>query len=141
MNVHLIQRKLFNLIKVAHNLGKPFPPSAFQVRCAGYKGVLAFDPTLEGKKASFRPSMRKFESTHNRLEVTHTSQAQRVYLNHQVIMLLSNLGVPDDAFIALQKAMLDKLAGTFNWLDYQLEVIPIKHPKNLRGLPNITGVL
>ena len=85
--------------------------------------------------------MRKFESNHNRLEVTHTSQAQRVYLNHQVIMLLSNLGVPDDAFIALQKAMLDKLAGTFNWLYYQLEVIPIKHPKNLRGLPNITGVL
>ena len=55
--------------------------------------------------------MRKFQSSHDRLEVTHTSRPQSVYLNHQVIMLLSNLGVPDDAFIALQKEMLDKLAG------------------------------
>jgi hypothetical protein len=57
--------------------------------------------------------MRKFESNHRRLEVTHTSRPQAVFLNQQVIMLLSNLEVPDEAFIDLQKEMLDKLASKF----------------------------
>ena len=55
--------------------------------------------------------MHKFESFHRRLEVLQTSRPQVVYLNHQVIMLLSNLGVPDEVFIKLQNDMLDKLAG------------------------------
>ena len=55
--------------------------------------------------------MRKFHSPHRRLEVLQTSRPQSVYLNHQVIMLLSNLGVPDKVFIKLQSDMLDKLAG------------------------------
>lgn len=55
--------------------------------------------------------MRKFESSHRRLEVLHTSRAQVVFLNHQLIMLLSNLGIPDDVFMNLQRNMLDKLAG------------------------------
>ena len=59
----------------------------------------------------FRPSMRKFESTHRRLEVLLTSHPQVVFLNHQLVMLLSNLGIPDDVFMNLQRNMLDKLAG------------------------------
>ena len=55
--------------------------------------------------------MRKFESSHRRLEVLQTSRAQVVFLNHQLIMLLSNLGIPDDVFMNLQRNMLDKLAG------------------------------
>ena len=74
--------------------------------------MLTLDPTLLGKTARFRPSMRKFESSHRRLEVLQTSRPQAVFLNHQLIMLLSNLGVPDDVFIKLQRDMLDKLAGT-----------------------------
>lgn len=69
------------------------------------------DPRLRGNKAVFRPSMRKFESTHRRLEVLQTSRPQVVFLNHQLIMLLSNLGIPDDVFMNLQRNMLDKLAG------------------------------
>ena len=60
--------------------------------------------------------MRKFESPHRRLEVVHTSRPQTVYLNHQVIMLLSNLGVPDEVFIQLQDDMLNQLAGKLNYL-------------------------
>ena len=86
-------------------------PSAIQIRFAGCKGVLTLDPTLPGNKAVFRPSMRKFESPHRRLEVLQTSRAQVVFLNHQLIMLLSNLGVPDEVFLNLQRAMLDGLAG------------------------------
>lgn len=69
------------------------------------------DPRLPGKKAVFRPSMRKFESSHRRLEVLQTSRPQVVFLNHQLVMLLSNLGIPDDVFMNLQRNMLDKLAG------------------------------
>ena len=86
-------------------------PSAIQIRFAGCKGVLTLDPTLPEKKAVFRPSMRKFESPHRRLEVLQTSRPQVVFLNHQLIMLLSNLGVPDEVFLNLQRAMLDRLAG------------------------------
>ena len=99
------------IFQVAKNLQKPFIPSAFQVRFAGYKGVLVCDPTLTGKTAKFRPSMRKFKSNHQRLEVTNTSRPQPVYLNHQVIMLLSNLGVSDEIFLSMQKEMLHKLGG------------------------------
>ena len=88
-----------------------FVPSAIQIRFAGCKGVLTLDPRIPGKKALFRPSMRKFESPHNRLEVLQTSRPQAVFLNHQLIMLLSNLGVPDEVFMNLQRAMLDRLAG------------------------------
>lgn len=69
------------------------------------------DPSLPGQEAVFRPSMRKFESPHRRLEVLQTSRPQAVFLNHQLIMLLSNLGVPDEVFMNLQRAMLDRLAG------------------------------
>ncbi|KAJ7353981.1 hypothetical protein OS493_030827 [Desmophyllum pertusum] len=97
--------------EVVKKIAKPFKPSAFQIRFAGNKGVLALDPSLSGKQASFRPSMHKFESFHRRLEVLQTSRAQAVYLNHQVIMLLSNLGVPDEVFIKLQSDMLERLAA------------------------------
>ncbi|KAM7444491.1 hypothetical protein ABFA07_006888 [Porites harrisoni] len=97
--------------EVVRKIAKPFKPSAFQIRFSGFKGVLAVDPRLPGKQAIFRPSMCKFESFHRRLEVLQTSRPQVVYLNHQVIMLLSNQGVPDDVFIRLQSKMLEKLAG------------------------------
>jgi RNA-dependent RNA polymerase len=65
-------------------IGKKFKPSAFQIRFAGYKGVLAVDAQLTGKEAFFRKSMRKFVSKHRRLEVIQTSRPQAVFLNHQV---------------------------------------------------------
>lgn len=55
--------------------------------------------------------MRKFESSHRRIEVLQTSRPQAVFLNHQLIILLSNLGIPDDVFMKLQRGMLDRLAG------------------------------
>lgn len=86
-------------------------PSAIQVRFAGCKGVLTLDPRLPDNIAVFRPSMRKFESSHRRIEVLQTSRPQAVFLNHQLIILLSNLGIPDDVFMKLQRDMLDRLAG------------------------------
>ncbi|XP_068758709.1 uncharacterized protein [Montipora capricornis] len=99
------------LTEVVRKIAKPFMPSALQIRFAGFKGVLTLDPRVVGKRVFLRPSMQKFKSSHRRLEVLQTSRPQAVYLNHQVIMLLSNQGVPDEVFISLQTDMLDKLAG------------------------------
>ena len=97
--------------QVAKKIAKNFLPSAIQVRFAGCKGVLTLDPRLPDNIAVFRPSMRKFESSHRRIEVLQTSRPQAVFLNHQLIILLSNLGIPDDVFMKLQRNMLDRLAG------------------------------
>ncbi|XP_044182237.1 uncharacterized protein LOC114966062 isoform X2 [Acropora millepora] len=97
--------------QVAKTIALDVTPSAIQIRFAGFKGVLALDPTLSGKTAVFRPSMRKFESPHRRLEVLQTSRPQPVFLNHQLIILLSSLGIPDEVFMNLQRRMLDRLAG------------------------------
>ena len=85
--------------QVAKTIALDFTPSAIQIQFAGFKGVLALDPKLSGKTAVFRPSMRKFESPHCRLEVLQTSRPQPVFLNHQLITLLSSLGIPDEVFI------------------------------------------
>ena len=117
-------------LQVSRKLGWSVVPSAFQVRFAGCKGVLTLDPTLPGKTAHFRPSMRKFESDHRRLEVIQGSRAQSVFLNHQVILLMSNLGVRDEDFINLQREMLDNLAGTNadNRTTDPWTVLPHPHP-------------
>lgn len=94
-------------------IDKKLPPSAFQIRFAGYKGVLTTDPQIQDNLIQLRPSMRKFQSSHRRLEVLQTSRPQAVYLNHQLIMLLSNLGVADEVFLRHQEKMLDALACTY----------------------------
>ena len=81
------------------------------MRFAGSKGVLCQDPNIPDNYVCIRGSMRKFESNHRRLELLQTSRPQAVYLNHQIIMLLSNLGVPDEIFLDLQQRVLDNLAG------------------------------
>ena len=96
-------------------VGKPTSTSALQIRFAGCKGVLCVDTNLRGNQMCVRPSMKKFESPHTRLELLQTSRPQAVYLNQQTIMLLSNLGVPDEIFLNLQQKMLDSLAGIFLW--------------------------
>ena len=112
MSVVLTKNLFFFLsMQVCLRVGKPASRSALQIRFAGCKGVLCVDPRLRGLQICIRPSMKKFESPHRRLELLQTSRPQAVYLNQQTIMLLSNLGVPDEIFLHLQKRMLDSLAG------------------------------
>ncbi len=54
--------------------------------------------------------MCKFQSEHYVLEVLNTTQIIPCYLNRQVLVILSGLGVPDSAFSVLQDQMFNKMA-------------------------------
>lgn len=94
-------------------------PSAFQVRFGGAKGMLtvwdaAFpkvDTVRDGKRIEviLRGSMKKFECNHNTLEIVGYSKRLPLFLNRQIITLLSGLGVPDEVFEKLQSKVLRQL--------------------------------
>ncbi|KAG0237883.1 hypothetical protein BGW41_008309 [Actinomortierella wolfii] len=98
---------------IQNRLDKEVAPSAFQIRLGGSKGVLAVaaqDPERKSPNTDFwvaiRPSMNKFDSNHYVLEVIKTSSFIPSYLNRQIIVLLSALGVPDKVFLDYKDQMV-----------------------------------
>lgn len=82
-------------------------PSAFQVRFRGAKGMLTVWDTAFPKAANLKPgkvevilrgSMKKFECNHKALEIVGYSKRLPLFLNRQIICILSGLGVPDSVF-------------------------------------------
>ena len=102
-------------VHVTAKLGLEYQPCAFQIRFAGFKGVVAIDMfPIPGIDLKLRPSMKKFESMHRRLEILNVSGYIPCYLNRQIIMILSGLGVPDESFEILHNEMLLKMATMLN---------------------------
>ncbi|KAF9972082.1 hypothetical protein BGZ73_004836 [Actinomortierella ambigua] len=105
---------------IQKRLDKEVVPSAFQIRLGGSKGVLAVaasDPQRRHANTDFwvgiRPSMNKFDSGHYVLEVIKTSHFIPSYLNRQIVVLLSALGVPDKVFLDLK----DQMVREFDQMD------------------------
>lgn len=74
------------------------PPSVFQIRVGGCKGVLAVWQTPRPMEIQIRRSQYKFPAKHEGLEIIRWSQFTCANLNRQLILVLSALGVPDQVF-------------------------------------------
>jgi len=67
-------------------------PSAFQIRCGGIKGVLAFDPDLKEKgTVCYRPSQKKFISDFESIDICNAAKYGKGILDRQIILLLKTL--------------------------------------------------
>ncbi|EUC47688.1 hypothetical protein COCMIDRAFT_24397 [Bipolaris oryzae ATCC 44560] len=84
------------------------PPSLFQFRLGGSKGVLALDPNLNGNEVHIRMSQYKFRAPHTGLEIIRSSSFATPYFNRQIILVLSYLGVQDAVFLRKQEDMMNE---------------------------------
>ncbi|UPX13823.1 RNA-directed RNA polymerase [Ascochyta rabiei] len=83
------------------------PPSLYQFRLGGCKGVLALDPALKKKEVHIRPSQHKFDAVYTGLEIIRCSSLATPFFNRQIISILSHLGVSDRVFIRKQQHMVN----------------------------------
>ncbi|MCJ1416306.1 hypothetical protein MMC32_002641 [Xylographa parallela] len=86
------------------------PPSVFQFRLGGAKGVLTVSPDARLREIHLRSSQYKFHAIHSGLEIIRWSQFSAAHLNRQLILVLSALGVPDRVFADKLKNQLSNLA-------------------------------
>lgn len=85
-------------------------PTVFQIRYAGAKGMICLDPTLRGDKLCLRPSMIKFEGSHDRIiEICTWAKRLPMVLNRPLIKVLEDLGVPHSVFMQLQEDAINRL--------------------------------
>ncbi|KAL8673583.1 MAG: hypothetical protein Q9168_001981 [Polycauliona sp. 1 TL-2023] len=98
---------------ITHELGivrtTSEPPSIFQFRMGGCKGILAVSPHSKLQEITIRRSQYKFAARHEGLEIIRWSQFAASNLNRQIIVVLSALGVPDGIFVEKQKHQLADL--------------------------------
>lgn len=85
------------------------PPSVFQFRLGGCKGVLAVSPDARLQEVHIRESQYKFPAMHAGLEIIRWSQMASANLNRQLILVLSALGVADEVFLKKLKEQLASL--------------------------------
>jgi RNA-dependent RNA polymerase len=109
--------------------------------------MLFVNPGLTGKKIAIRPSMEKFDSSPSTmLEIAEAFAAPRpCLLNRPLVQCLDHLGVPVDAFLALQRALVARVnkgtssikqAASFE--DFQAFSGPCHAPKVLQRLNNMS---
>lgn len=82
------------------------PPSVFQFRMGGCKGVLAVWPDVKHNEVHIRQSQAKFNAIHNSIEIVRWSSYSVATLNRQTITVLSSLGVHDSVFISMLEEQL-----------------------------------
>ena len=78
---------------------------------AGAKGMISLDDRIEDHAIYLRPSMVKFEgSPANDIEICGAAfKPLPMYLNRQIIKILEDLGVSEEAFLTLQNEAVEQL--------------------------------
>ena len=135
--VGLIRRDVGRrLVRGLPNVSKPEAVSCIQIRYGGAKGVLLFWDTDEipmcepahGALAKadicLRPSMIKFESDYDTIEVCSVGRHAPYFLNRHVIFLLCSLGVPEPVFLSKQAAMIKRLDSMIVSGEAAREILP-----------------
>ncbi|KAJ5153257.1 uncharacterized protein N7482_009735 [Penicillium canariense] len=114
-------RIISNEMGVADPYGRP--PSAYQFRLGGCKGMLTYssDPTVND--VHIRPSQFKFEAGHNRLEIIRWSQFSAATLNRQLILVLSAQGVKNQVFHDRLNVMLESINYAMNNDNQAIELL------------------
>ena len=103
----------FLALMIAAELGLPNasddPPSLFQFRLGGCKGVLAIAPDVGVSEVHIRKSQYKFPAAHEGLEIIRCASLSTAFLNRQLIIILKSLGLADSVFITKLDLMMEKL--------------------------------
>lgn len=86
------------------------PPSAFQFRLGGCKGMLTVSSDPLPNEVHIRPSQHKFDSGSGGLEIVRWSQFSMATLNRQLVLVLSSLGIRDEVL----RRKLDSMLQSFN---------------------------
>ncbi|KAH7378776.1 RNA dependent RNA polymerase-domain-containing protein [Pyrenochaeta sp. MPI-SDFR-AT-0127] len=87
-------------------------PTILQIRYRGAKGVLSLDKSLYGVQLHIRKSMTKYIAKESWRDLELCGAAYRpltVFLNHQFIKILEDLGVPARNFMAVQEDAVNEL--------------------------------
>ncbi|KAF2685619.1 RdRP-domain-containing protein [Lentithecium fluviatile CBS 122367] len=87
-------------------------PTVLQIRYRGAKGVISLDKSLVGKQLLVRKSMTKYKATESWRDLEVCGAAYKplpMFLGHQLIKILEDLGVPHQNSEVLQDAALREL--------------------------------
>ncbi|KAK4102128.1 RdRP-domain-containing protein [Parathielavia hyrcaniae] len=117
------------------------PPSAFQFRMGGCKGVLATWPDAKGTEVHIRLSQEKFSAEYNGLEIIRCAQFSCATLNRQTILILSCLGVPDEVFTDMMQVQISNYDAALTDKDKAVELLSSYVDENMTSTTIATMVL
>ena len=110
ISVQLAER--VNSTLFAGSVSLKSPPTCFQIRLGGAKGMVQVDPAMKQRTIALRPSQIKFQSSRTRLEIAGTFSAGPGFLNRPLIKLLEDLGIHPRQFLKLQAQATAKIANS-----------------------------
>ena len=121
---------------IAHDLKLPMrePPSAFQFRLGGCKGVLAVDQNVQNSDIVIRPSQEKFPAEHKGLEIIRPATFASASLNRQLILVLTALNVPNKVFVDMLHKQLEEMKSAMTDPQVALEKLTKNIDENQMSL-------
>jgi len=131
-----LMRKVWNTLPPERREQRP---TILQIRYRGAKGVLSLDNSLPGLQLHVRNSMTKYIAKEDWKDLELCGAAYKpltVFLNHQFIKILEDLGVPEGNFKAIQNEAVDTLKmitehplNAASFLEYSHSSVSAKTPR------------